>query len=124
MHTQQTLASTAPTAQKSSKPSDLLNTSLLKIDISYKLGSISAGQNSSGNPKSRLLSGDYDVSLEDSIFMVGLDKKSYRPPVENAIYKYLHASGIAPIEVGAFLADSRNHHCHTRERGAECVPQS
>ena len=55
--------------------------------------------------------------------MGDLDQKSYRCPAEISIYNYLHSNGIAPIEVSAFLADSRKHHCHTMA-GAESVPQT
>jgi hypothetical protein len=51
MQSGETLANTAPSTEKGSKLSDVLSTNLLKIDISYKLGSSSGGLNSSVNPK-------------------------------------------------------------------------
>lgn len=59
--------------------------------------------------KSRLLAGDFDLSLEYSINLSqGFDKTCSRPQTEIAIYSYLHASDINPIDVGAFLRYSRN----------------
>lgn len=78
-----------PAVKDGQKLIELFNTKPLTVDISHKFGS--TGKNSSGNTKSRLLAGDFDVSLEDSIHLSqGFDKTSSRPPAEIAIYTYLH----------------------------------